>query len=188
MPDERTNSTITWFNSALRGNQNSQTLIDMIQVGQWYDQHEVSICLPAACLSPLSAQSSSLLDKNTQNKESNVKQEYRPVVKFRNIEESVLRAVQTRTGDEPSPRNHDLSEDAESDYDSEDDNTDTNIIRPPPAQDFAFEIDEDIDIDSKGLRDMVSVEPVVHEISQSRHVLSKTALPARLPESPNWDW
>ena len=42
MPDERTNSDITWFNSPLRGNQNAQTLIDMIQVGQWYGQHEVS--------------------------------------------------------------------------------------------------------------------------------------------------
>jgi hypothetical protein len=41
MPDERTNSQITWFNSALRGNQNAQTLVDMIQIGQWYDKHEV---------------------------------------------------------------------------------------------------------------------------------------------------
>jgi hypothetical protein len=43
MPDERTNSNITWFNSPLRGNQNAQTLVDMIQVGQWYGQHEVSV-------------------------------------------------------------------------------------------------------------------------------------------------
>ena len=42
MPDERTNSRITWFNSALRGNQNAQTLVDMIQIGQWYDKHEAS--------------------------------------------------------------------------------------------------------------------------------------------------
>ena len=36
MPDERTNSNITWFNTPLRGNQDAQTLVDMIQVGQWY--------------------------------------------------------------------------------------------------------------------------------------------------------
>jgi len=42
MPDEWTNSRITWFNSALRGNQNAQTLVDMIQIGQWYDKHEAS--------------------------------------------------------------------------------------------------------------------------------------------------
>ncbi|KAI0759610.1 hypothetical protein BC629DRAFT_1454856 [Irpex lacteus] len=36
MPDERTASKFTWLNSPLRGNQNTQTLIDMIQVGQYY--------------------------------------------------------------------------------------------------------------------------------------------------------
>ncbi|KAI0820926.1 ribonuclease H-like domain-containing protein [Irpex lacteus] len=36
MPDERTASKFTWLNSSLRGNQNAQTLIDMIQVGQYY--------------------------------------------------------------------------------------------------------------------------------------------------------
>jgi hypothetical protein len=41
MPDERTNSNITWFNSPLRGNQDAQTLVDMIQVGQWYRNHGV---------------------------------------------------------------------------------------------------------------------------------------------------
>jgi len=43
MPDERTNSTITWFNSALPGNQSAQTLIDMIQVGQWWGKHLVCV-------------------------------------------------------------------------------------------------------------------------------------------------
>lgn len=33
MPDERTNSNITWFNSALRGNQKQEGLLDMIMVG-----------------------------------------------------------------------------------------------------------------------------------------------------------
>lgn len=47
MPDERTNSHITWFNSPIRGRQKAQTLIDMIQVGQYYRNLEVrvnSIC------------------------------------------------------------------------------------------------------------------------------------------------
>jgi hypothetical protein len=39
MPDERTNSTITWLNSPIRGNQTTQTVVDMIQVGQWYGKH-----------------------------------------------------------------------------------------------------------------------------------------------------
>jgi hypothetical protein len=41
MPDERTNSTITWFNSPIRGNQMTRTIVDMIQVGQWYGKHNV---------------------------------------------------------------------------------------------------------------------------------------------------
>jgi len=49
MPDERTNSTITWFNSPLRGNQNAQTLVDMIQVGQWYGKHQVSCLISQVC-------------------------------------------------------------------------------------------------------------------------------------------
>ena len=36
MPDERTNSFITWVNSPIRGNQTTQTIVDMIQIGQWY--------------------------------------------------------------------------------------------------------------------------------------------------------
>ena len=40
MADERTNSTITWLNnSPICGNQKVQTLVDLIQVGQWYGQH-----------------------------------------------------------------------------------------------------------------------------------------------------
>ncbi|KAJ3720671.1 hypothetical protein C8R42DRAFT_643053 [Lentinula raphanica] len=40
MADERTNSHITWFNSALRSNQKADVLIDMVLVGQWYGKHQ----------------------------------------------------------------------------------------------------------------------------------------------------
>ena len=39
MPDERTNSTITWLNSPIRGNLTSRSIVNMIQVGQWYGKH-----------------------------------------------------------------------------------------------------------------------------------------------------
>ncbi|KAJ6605954.1 hypothetical protein B0H10DRAFT_2228709 [Mycena sp. CBHHK59/15] len=39
MPDECTNSNITWFNSPLRGNQKAENLLDMILVGQWHTYH-----------------------------------------------------------------------------------------------------------------------------------------------------
>ncbi|RDB28214.1 hypothetical protein Hypma_001371 [Hypsizygus marmoreus] len=70
MPDERTNSTITWFNSPLRGNQTAQTLVDMIQVGQWYGKHQ---------------------------SENPPKERQRPTVKFRKINNKVLEAIRTKT-------------------------------------------------------------------------------------------
>ena len=42
MPDERTGSKITWLNSALRANQDLRTIVDMVQVGEWYRVHEVT--------------------------------------------------------------------------------------------------------------------------------------------------
>jgi len=41
--DERAGLQVTWFNSPLRGNQTVGTLVNMIQVGQWYGTHEVSL-------------------------------------------------------------------------------------------------------------------------------------------------
>ncbi|KAJ7668372.1 ribonuclease H-like domain-containing protein [Mycena polygramma] len=39
MPDERTNSNITWFNDPLRANQGQEGLLDMIMIGQWHRYH-----------------------------------------------------------------------------------------------------------------------------------------------------
>jgi hypothetical protein len=36
MADERTASTITWLNSALRNRQKSTTLINQVQIRQWH--------------------------------------------------------------------------------------------------------------------------------------------------------
>jgi len=49
MPDECTNSTITWFNSTLHGNQKAQILVNMIQSGQWYGNHEVGGFSSGSC-------------------------------------------------------------------------------------------------------------------------------------------
>ncbi|KAF8200408.1 hypothetical protein K438DRAFT_2015690 [Mycena galopus ATCC 62051] len=45
MPDERTNSNITWLNSPLRGNQKAENLLDMILVGQWHTYHAEGVKL-----------------------------------------------------------------------------------------------------------------------------------------------
>ncbi|KAG2079898.1 ribonuclease H-like domain-containing protein [Suillus cothurnatus] len=133
MPDERTNSTITWFNSPTRGSQNAQTLVDMIQIGQWYGKH--------------------------QNKDY-VLSKYRPVVKFRNIEESMLQAVQTGSADDESVADIDGVADSDNEDEAEDKLLESEIDEHQPAQAVAFEIHPDIDINSKALKDMVSTDPV----------------------------
>ncbi|KAF8235323.1 hypothetical protein L208DRAFT_1257547, partial [Tricholoma matsutake] len=43
--DEYTGSKVMWFNLPLHENQSVGTLVNMIQVGQWYGTHEVSLAL-----------------------------------------------------------------------------------------------------------------------------------------------
>lgn len=62
MRDERTNSTITWFNPPLRGNQNARTPVDMIQIGQWYGIHEVYML---AIIAAMSAQFENFVQSTT---------------------------------------------------------------------------------------------------------------------------
>ena len=43
MPDERTNSKITWYDSPLRANHKPEGLVDTLTIGHWYTYHaEVS--------------------------------------------------------------------------------------------------------------------------------------------------
>ncbi|PPQ80647.1 hypothetical protein CVT25_001655 [Psilocybe cyanescens] len=70
MPDERTNSFITWLNSPNRGNQTTQTIVDTIQVGQWYRPEKKTGKAGSAA-------------------------SYRPAVKFRNISKETLARLQT---------------------------------------------------------------------------------------------
>jgi len=44
MADERTASTITWLNSALRSSQKSATLINQVQIRQWALMNPDRVC------------------------------------------------------------------------------------------------------------------------------------------------
>ncbi|KAE9389124.1 hypothetical protein BT96DRAFT_1025171 [Gymnopus androsaceus JB14] len=88
MMDERTNSNLTWFNSALRGNQTVETLIDMIQIGQWYRKH------------------------NSQTKQQERK---RPVVGFRFIQEERLEKVREAAETEANACEADSEEEEDDD-------------------------------------------------------------------------
>ncbi|KAM6503262.1 hypothetical protein JOM56_000205 [Amanita muscaria] len=98
MPDERTNSTITWFNSKQRGSQQSRTIVDMIQIGQWHGNHK--------------GINSKKLGK-------------RPVVKFRALDKDALDALKYRCG-EADPEVDSIELESESD-EEEDEEVEASI-------------------------------------------------------------
>ncbi|KAG2744426.1 hypothetical protein P692DRAFT_201775846 [Suillus brevipes Sb2] len=127
MPDERTGSKLTWLNSAIRGNQNAQTLVDMIQIGQWY---------------------------GTKAENSGPRKEpYHPTVKFRDINKDLLRTV--TTGVKPATDNmtpdvdtgHDSEDSEDLPDDVEDDVVDHHKDDEMPEDDF-LQVDEDIHLGS----------------------------------------
>ncbi|EIN08230.1 hypothetical protein PUNSTDRAFT_134619 [Punctularia strigosozonata HHB-11173 SS5] len=136
MPDERTGSKITWLNSPTRGNQQVQTLIDMIQVGQWYGDHQA---------------------------EKRATERKLPTVKFRDLNADMLKAVQQH-------QEHIEEEHSASDSDSDDDVDDSgdagsaNVFRPRtdslPLREEFVHADDDIDLTSPLIRDVLSLEPI----------------------------
>ena len=112
-----------------------------------------------------------------------LKRVYLPVVKFRNIEESVLHAVQSKDDDE---EDKELSDD-ESASEGEDSKPHWDEILPPRAP--TFEVDRDIDMTSQALRDMVSTE---HSVGPSVHPQCTPSDVREAPRTsgaqPDWDW
>ncbi|EIN07903.1 hypothetical protein PUNSTDRAFT_135425 [Punctularia strigosozonata HHB-11173 SS5] len=142
MPDERTGSKITWLNSSIRGKQKVQTLIDMIQVNQWYGDHLAEVKRP---------------------------ERKRPVVKFRDLSADMLNIAkghQQARADQAASSDDDVTDD-------EDDGgaalrTSGGSVRtlqrdtddPAGASPAGIVTDEDVDLRSGALRDMLSSKPV----------------------------
>jgi hypothetical protein len=105
---------------------------------------------------------------------------YRPVVKFRNMDKNVLRAVQA---EQSNVEDKNLS-DSDSDTDDTDNKADVNDKRPPHA--LTFEIDPDVDITLQALRDMILTDQSVGHSSQVQ------SAPANSSDTsgtvPDWDW
>lgn len=135
MPDERTNSTITWLNSPIRGNQKAQTVIDMIQVGQWYGRHQESALK---------------------------KPHYRPTVKFRKLDKDILTKLQTKSDDDES-HNAELDDEESGSEDAggeEETLTSTQFTAEASAAcQTPFKVDPCIDLKSHALMDMISLIP-----------------------------
>ncbi|KAF8153915.1 ribonuclease H-like domain-containing protein [Crassisporium funariophilum] len=154
MPDERTNSAITWFNSPLRGNQMTQTIVDEIQIGQYYGKHNPETATP------------------------HKKERFRPAVKFRKIDKALLERLQTG-----APKSDTTTSAQAEPHETEDNDSHDEASKPkevsteeqPEAsstaeeegsvesgkQKLAFVIDPQIDINSRALLDMISEEAVV---------------------------
>ncbi|KAF7985089.1 hypothetical protein HWV62_8971 [Athelia sp. TMB] len=132
MPDERTNSTFTWFNSPLRGSQNMRTLSDMIQV----ERERERVCQEAADSDGPESEDDDGDGEGAEDSDGEGADD--PAA----AEGEGVDAAD-REDDEPAATS-----------------SRRRKVKPPPEA-AHFIIDKDIDIDAAALRDLVSVEPVV---------------------------
>ena len=172
MPDERTGSRITWFNSPLRGNQDVSTLVNMIQVGQWYGVHKASYCCHIGTVCVLIC-----------GFQADIKKERRrPTVKFRDMIKELEKSARASAGSISEPG----QDETPSDEEMEDDNAFGATHSLPEAD--AFAVDTDVDLDSRFLLDMLSIDgPRQLEVSNTG--LEGTGATSREGDKvPNWDF
>ncbi|KAG1734372.1 uncharacterized protein EDB91DRAFT_1146790 [Suillus paluster] len=163
-------NTLAWWNTLLthphaRVLANAQTLVDMIQIGQWYG--------------------------NKAEKSRPRKEPYRPTVKFRDIDKDLLRAVTTgvkpATNDVTPPAvdtGHDSDDSEDLLDDVEDGLVGTCRDDEVPEDDF-LQVDEDIHLGSPLLRDLISTVPVVG--SQNVRV-AQDRVPVSNKRAANWNF
>jgi hypothetical protein len=155
MPDERTGSNITWFNSLLQANQKVSTLVNMIQVGQWYRIHQVRSTQQSAF---------TVLIIHSQKPKSECKERRHPTVKFQDMHEELgLKTKSTATPKSPSAANtlsKSIVDDSEEGTEDEElsDKTKVNV----PCEDIDFEIDKDIDLSAPVLQELLDPNAPVH--------------------------
>ncbi|KAJ3512736.1 hypothetical protein NMY22_g15246 [Coprinellus aureogranulatus] len=219
MPDERTNSTITWLNSAVRGSQNAETIQDHVMIRQWYTVHDPPpgykefIKNPPKGLMETKAGRRNPALRNTYKKEP-----YRPAVKFRQLDKRVLERVKTllpapkAIAHDPAPPPADVpnpvaaappaslhlrEEEEESASESEDEahNAVQNSAPAEPAGTSPLELanfllDPLIDLNAKGLRDLLEDEdPDGREDEErSEHGGASSAVSSDWDDNPDWRW
>ncbi|KAJ3866048.1 hypothetical protein EV359DRAFT_79936 [Lentinula novae-zelandiae] len=133
MSDECTNSYVTWLNSPLWGNQLVGTVIDMIQVGQWYRKQDTQKAIKK-----------------------------QPVVGFRFIEPERLEKIKEVEIKAAEDAEELEEEELEDENNAMDDDEEIDINTPLPARQLEFKVDRDIDLSCPALRDLISVKPVLN--------------------------
>ena len=109
---------------------------------------------------------------------------YRAAVKFRDLEKSVLNAIQLGDGNDET-----VAKDGEDDGDSDTDEEteiDTGSVTISGTLSVAFEIDPDINIDSQGFIDMVSMDQTIREGPLHRRATVNEPPTAKI--APDWNW
>ncbi|KAJ6597723.1 hypothetical protein DFH09DRAFT_1132522 [Mycena vulgaris] len=182
MPDERTNSNIIWFNSALRGNQKQEGLLDMIMVGQWYRYHALVCLLLFTYYKKVDWQW-------LQGAEGPRRPSRRPTVAFRRLDQSVIDKIKLKQREDDSEA---FDSDADSDAGSTEMNErdDEELEKLPEAlrakisrmkhrykkntkktfrSDAVFVVDKDVMLRAPGLKGLLSVT-VWSFISNTDHV------------------
>ncbi|KAJ7217711.1 ribonuclease H-like domain-containing protein [Mycena pura] len=189
MPDERTNSMITWLNSPLRGNQNAQTLINMIKVGQWYTYHAPNASGPRRPPRP-------------------------PTVPFRRIPDAAIKATQMVESQSDDSEEEDSDSEDESDDQSEREidtakERELEALRKKVMQrkklrgkkgmrktfraDSQFVVDIDVTLDSRGLKWLLMNEEEYRKATEKERadIRGKAATPAvveKTTTASHWDW
>ncbi|KAJ7504072.1 hypothetical protein B0H11DRAFT_2353102 [Mycena galericulata] len=179
MPDERTNSNITWFNSALRGNQKAEGLLDMITVGQWHKYHA-----PGA--------------------EGSRRPARRPTVAFRRLDQSVINQTKMKMREEDPEA--EVSDNPDSDADSSMDEAQkeelqkvSDALRDKIAQmkrarkkkgkktfqsHDVFVVNVDVMLGAAGLKSLLTDDDE-NESTQSEAVQSQLVAAS---QGVNWEW
>jgi len=115
------------------------------------------------------------------------KSRYRPVIKFQNIESSILNEVQLGNDSlnhlsDSSIGNPIIVSDSDSDSDDKEPDWPATTF-DTPVQSTYFNVEVDINLDSSALRDMVATAPIIEERVTSVHA---PAVPGSLVMSGDW--
>ncbi|KAJ6555261.1 hypothetical protein B0H10DRAFT_2241429 [Mycena sp. CBHHK59/15] len=154
MPNERTNSDITWFNSPLRGNQKAENLLDMILLGQWHTYHTEGVkvqrphrnpTVAFRCLNPELLEKAKHKAADHSNSDSEIdsdsdKESDSPTVLAESVPSNTVVSAPA-VGEEPSHSGKDERE---------------KKVFPSHA---TFVVDPDINLRSAGLKELLSDEP-----------------------------
>ncbi|KAJ7897858.1 hypothetical protein B0H14DRAFT_3581422 [Mycena olivaceomarginata] len=118
------------------------------------------------------------------------KEPYRPVVKFRNIDKSVLEVIQNCDKAASGDSDEDEDEDEEDAVDPEDveDAAFPASIPLPPAFNLSFVVDPDINITVPALLDLIAPESSIDTSTIPKQTASATPTAREDVQDVDWDW